>query len=352
MNEIKLKQAPIISHELIKAGQAVTNRLAALNLDKQVATPDTVKSLKELRAELNKEFGNYEAQRKALDKALNAPMVEFKALYKTEIADKYSEAKETLNKGIVSVETKMKEDKRNNITTYFKELCQSEEIDFLTFENVGIEINLSTSEKKYKEQCNDFVSRIKDDLALIETQEFKVEILVDYKQTLNATKAIKTIQDRKANEAAETERVKQKEYLRRSKALLNIGTTADKETKSYIYNDEIYVSWDSVKDIKLSEFNCKIIELEEKIKSDKAEKQKLINAEKQKEEPVKTAEVVKEPVIVKAPEVIKPPEVVEQKEGLETVQARFEVSGTMPELMKLKQFLIENNYTYKNLNNE
>ena len=51
------------------------------------------------------------------------------------------------------------------------ELCLSENIDFVTFESVALDINLSTSEKKYKEQCNEFISRIKDDLALIGTQD-------------------------------------------------------------------------------------------------------------------------------------------------------------------------------------
>jgi len=107
------------------------------------------------------------------------------------------------------------------VKTYFDELCVASDIDFLEFENVGLTINLSTSDKKYKEACNEYVSRVNDDLALIETQEFEAEIIAEYKINLNASKAIKEVKDRKEREAQEIERKKQKEYILRSNKTLN-----------------------------------------------------------------------------------------------------------------------------------
>lgn len=48
--EIKLVQVPVITHMLAQIGQNVTDRIDSLNIDAQVATSETVKTLKELRS--------------------------------------------------------------------------------------------------------------------------------------------------------------------------------------------------------------------------------------------------------------------------------------------------------------
>ena len=253
--------------------------------------------------------------------------------------------------GIGSVETKVKELKESNVKAYFNELCLSEEIDFLIFENVGLDINLSTTEKKYKEQCNDFVMKVVDDLILIKTQEFEVEIMVEYKQTLNVSASIKTIKDRKENERIEAEKVKQQEYLRRSKKLEFVGLIANPETKTYNFNPETYVVWDSVKDLSKEEFENTVIQFDTKIKSIKLDEEKAVLEAKKletKEPEIKKEVVTKSIHTPKVSEPIKAP-IVEKKEQLETVKASFEVTATYPELMKLKAFLVDNNFNYKNI---
>ena len=103
-NEITLVQSPIIAHKLQEAGKSVSKGIEELELDKQVATVDTVKSLKEVRAELNKELADFENQRKAIKEGVNNPYNEFENLYKTEISDKYKSAIDTLKDKIASVE--------------------------------------------------------------------------------------------------------------------------------------------------------------------------------------------------------------------------------------------------------
>ena len=73
MNEIKLIQAPIIKHELEVVGKSIDQRLEELNIEGQVATEETVQSLKKLRAELNSELKEYEEQRKTVKNAVLAP---------------------------------------------------------------------------------------------------------------------------------------------------------------------------------------------------------------------------------------------------------------------------------------
>src|SRR5690606_32514635 len=142
---------PVIQHKLVEVGANVTKRIEELNLSNLIATDETIKSLKDLRAELNKEFTDFEGQRKALKQAVADPYVEFESVYNVEISAKYKQAVELLKDKISVFENNVKAEKKASIELYFKELCDASKIDFLKFSDTGLEINLSTSEKQYKE---------------------------------------------------------------------------------------------------------------------------------------------------------------------------------------------------------
>jgi hypothetical protein len=353
-NQIKLVQLPKITHQLQKAGKDVDKRIAELNLDNLVATIDTVQALKSTRAELNSEHASFKEQLKeALEPAIT-PITEVKELFKANISEKYSPADSLLKDKIAIVENKVKDEKKENIIAYFKELCASHEIDFLTFDSLELDIKLSVTEKKYKERVNEYVAKVVDDINLIQTQDFEVEIMVEYKKTLNVSSSIQVIKDRKESERLETERVKQQEYLRRSKALQNIELRADAETKTYVFNNDIYVVWDKVKDLDKKEFENVVIQFDTKIKGIKLDEENARIAAEKKPEPKQTEQPEKQKVLktvtkpVKVKEPVSTPKE-EVKEDLEKVTASFEVTATYPELMKLKAFLVDNNFTYKNI---
>jgi hypothetical protein len=205
---IEIVQLPIIREHLAVIGAEITAKIESLNIDNIVANEDSVKMLKEMRAELNKDLEVFEQQRKAVKEGILNPYNSFESVYKVEISDKMKRAVDTLKDKISFVEDAIKAEKRDAIKQYFAELCASESIDFVTFESVGLEINLSTTEKKYREQCVAFIEKIKDELNLIDTQDFKAEILVEYKRTLNAARAIADVRNRKEAEAKEAERLK------------------------------------------------------------------------------------------------------------------------------------------------
>ena len=162
-NQIQLVQSPIIKHDLISVGANVSKRIEELNVENLVATNDTIKSMKSLRAELNKEAKEFEEQRKAVKDAVNSPYDEFKKVYDIEVIGKYTKAISTLKTKIGVHEIKIKEAKQANIERYFKELCLSEKIDFLKFSQLNLKIDLSTSEKKYKDFCNEFVLKVQEE---------------------------------------------------------------------------------------------------------------------------------------------------------------------------------------------
>lgn len=214
MNEqlITLKQAPIIIYERIKAvGQQVETKIAELNLDNQLVTDDTLKSAKDTRATLRKELAVFEEQRKFIKEQVNAPYEAFEKAYKEHIKVHYDKADSTLKSKIDEVQNRLLDDKRGRIKVYFTELCQSQGIDFLIFERLTLNITLSASDKSLKDEVVSFVSEVSKGLQLIdslnEPDEFKAEILTDYKQTLDVTRAIQGAQYRRQQREAELQRI-------------------------------------------------------------------------------------------------------------------------------------------------
>ena len=214
MNEelITLKQAPIIVYEKIKAvGQQIEAKIAELNLDNQLVTDETLKSAKNTRTTLRKELAVFEEQRKFIKDQVNAPYEAFEKAYKEHIKVHYDKADSTLKAKIDEVQNHLLDDKQGRIKDYFTELCQSQGIDFLIFERLPLNITLSDSDKKFKNEVANFVSEVSKSLEFIESltdpDEYKAEILADYKQTLDVMIAINNAKYRKQQREAELQRL-------------------------------------------------------------------------------------------------------------------------------------------------
>lgn len=220
---IVVKQLPVIQEQLQQAKKAVSARVeAACSL---VCTEDTVKSVKEERAKLNKEFKLWEEKRKEILSVVMKPIDAFNADYKECITTEYKKADADLKAKIESVENELKQQKTEKVLAYFNEYLCSVETDialfeFVTFEKANINVTLSASLKSLKEQAKAFIDRISDDVNLIGTQEHKDEILYEYKKSLNVSNAITTVANRyKAIEEAkarEEERKAQQEAAQKA----------------------------------------------------------------------------------------------------------------------------------------
>lgn len=185
---IAVKQLPIIVEQLQQVKAEVAAKVDfALRL---VCTEDTVKDVKKVRSELNKELAEYEASRKAVKKAILTPYEQFEVVYKDCVSDTYKKADTELKRKIDSVENELKAQKAAEVKAYFDEYLQSKGIDFVTFESAHINVTLSASMKSLKKQAKAFIDKIACDLALIDTQEHKDDILYEYKQSLNVSSAI------------------------------------------------------------------------------------------------------------------------------------------------------------------
>ena len=216
---IVVKQLPVIVEQLAQVKEAVVKRVeTATSL---VCTDETVKEVKKARAELNAEFKAWEEKRREVKTAVMTPYEKFEAVYKDCVSDTYKKADADLKAKIDGVEKELKDKKADEVKEYFNEYLESAGIDFVTFEQANINVTLSATMKSLKEQAKAFIDRIDDDLALIDTQEHKAEILVEYKKTLNASAAVtgvnarfKAIEDEKRRiEEAEERRAAEEQHI-------------------------------------------------------------------------------------------------------------------------------------------
>ncbi len=158
-------------------------------------TEETIKEAKDEKTKVNKFKKQVSDYRKNIIAEYNKPIKAFEDTAK-ETERLLTETYNTINQQVANYENKQKEIKEQEIKDYFEEYRKANNIDFITYEQVKINVTLSASMKSLKEQAKSFIDKIADDLKLIETQEHKVEILVEYKQTLNVSQAITMVTNR------------------------------------------------------------------------------------------------------------------------------------------------------------
>ena len=285
---IVVKQLPQIEEHLKELSLEVEQKVE--NAKSLVCTEENVTTIKQIRASLNKEFKEVENQRKIVKEQILAPYMQFEEIYKMYISDKYKSADNDLKVKIDSTENELKNIKEQEIKDYFEEYKKANNIDFVTYSQARINVTLSAS---IKEQAKQFIDKIVDDLKLINTQEHKAEILVEYKKSLNVSQAITSVTNR--FKAIEEEKKRQEELKR--KQLEEAQRRAD---------ESIRVQTEATRQA-LENFIPKTEEVEE--------------------------------TILQAP-------VIEEKQE-EILTLRFTVKGTRTKLRELKQFLENGGYDYE-----
>ena len=285
---IVVKQLPQIEEHLKELSLEVEQKVE--NAKSLVCTEENVTTIKQIRASLNKEFKEVENQRKIVKEQILAPYMQFEEIYKMYISDKYKSADNDLKEKIDSTENELKNIKEQEIKDYFEEYKKANNIDFVTYSQARINVTLSASRKSLKEQAKQFIDKIVDDLKLIDTQEHKTEILVEYKQSLNVSQAITSVTNR--FKAIEEEKKRQEELKR--KQLEEAQRRADESIRAQT----------------------------------EATRQALENFIPKTEE-----------TILQAP-------VIEEKQE-EILTLRFTVKGTRTKLRELKQFLENGGYDYE-----
>ena len=208
---IVVEQLPIITEHLNSVKTQIEKRVnTALSL---VCANDTAKEIKNIRAELNKEFKEFETKRKEVKNSILTPYTEFEKVYKDCVSSVYTNADNTLKSRIEEIEVKLKQEKEDELKDFFAEYSLSKNIDFIIFENIGLNITLSASLKSLKTKVREYIDNIADDMKTISTMSESEVILAEYKYNgYNLAQAIALVNERNARiaeEKANVEKVKQ-----------------------------------------------------------------------------------------------------------------------------------------------
>lgn len=177
---IVLEQLPKIKYQLKQLSTEIKEKVDRVN--SLIVNEDTVKETKQLRADLNKEFNELETQRKKVKQAIMSKYDEFEEVYKECVSNLYKDADAQLKSKIDEVEYNLKIEKENELRDFFKQYQVNYHLeDMVDFENVGLNITLSASMKSLKEQIVEYCERINNDIQIINNEEDRDELLLEYK---------------------------------------------------------------------------------------------------------------------------------------------------------------------------
>ena len=215
-NLIVVKQLPVIEDQLLAVKSSIEERVSnALSL---VCTEDTYKDIKKVRSDLNKEYQELEKRRKEIKSQILAPYEQFEGVYKECAGDLYARADAQLGEKIREVENGLKQQKTDDLISYFAEYRQSLGIDagFVGIDAAGIKVGLSDSKVSLRKKAAEFLDRIAKDLQVIDSYNDSEEILVEYAKTYDLSDALLIVDAR--HKEMERERQRREEAKAKKEA--------------------------------------------------------------------------------------------------------------------------------------
>lgn len=172
--------------------------------ESMACTEETKQAVKKLRADLNREFASYEAERKERTAEYEKPLKEFKKLYDEYISIPFKSADSALKTKIDEVETEQKNRKTKEIEEYAQELLDLYALNWLDLSRVMPNITLSASVTSLKKAVKTTIEKIKSDIDCIGVIDDSGEMFAEYMKCLDlATAKIAIERRKKAVEEAE-----------------------------------------------------------------------------------------------------------------------------------------------------
>lgn len=162
-----------------------------------IFTDESITIAKDEKKKINKLKNEISQYRKDIINQFNEPIRKFELLGK-ETENILKDTYDTINNQVIVYENKQKDLKEQEIKEFFEEYKAFNKVDFITYEQANINVTLSASIKSLKEQAKVFIDKIVEDIQLINLEQYQEEILVEYKQTLNVSKSIITVKNRRA----------------------------------------------------------------------------------------------------------------------------------------------------------
>lgn len=195
---IRVTQLPVIEEQLRTVKDRVDASVEqALAL---VCNEETLAAVKNTRADIGRQFKELEDMRKTVKKAVMGPYERFEAVYRECVSDAFRRADADLKGKIDATEQELKGRCEKQLEAYFQELCAVNHVDFLTFAQTGVNVDMASARakapKKLMDQLRVMVEGCAQAMATIDGMEHGDEIAVEYKKCLDLTFAIRLVTER------------------------------------------------------------------------------------------------------------------------------------------------------------
>lgn len=186
-----------ITESLANCKAEIEQRTAAASL--MAVSEENLKEVKKYRAALNKEFAEKEEARKALLKEISKPIEDFKRAYDEFVAQPYKKADSDLKSKIDTVTAALIEEKSEKLKVYFEEYASEFKVDFVKFENLPIKVTQSATMTSLKNQINEYVNKVVEDVEAIKNlpEDEQPEVMAEYKKRLNLSVVLAEYHERK-----------------------------------------------------------------------------------------------------------------------------------------------------------
>ncbi len=195
---IQCTQPPIIVENL----DSVRNNLEILLADISTLpqNDDSLKYVKQIRANLSKDFEQMENQRKAAKRLVMEPYDAANEKYQEYVASPYKEADARLKKWADDYQDGLKKKCADGLREYFDELCQANSIDFLPFHRCGVVVDMAMARqkepKKAMEKIYNFVMAVRADMDTILKMPRAEDIMAEYRNFPVLSSAVATVEKR------------------------------------------------------------------------------------------------------------------------------------------------------------
>lgn len=231
---VKVEQMAVIKQQLDIVGEEIKKRVDTIpevleefsKLDSK-EQEEKKQEIKKYRTYLSSIQKQLEDKRKEIKKEINRPYDEFNTYYEDNVKVLLSNGINQLDTTISDIEKKQINEKQIEIEEFIKEYILSNHLESIVdvvdvIEYANLKINLSTSIKSLKESALSFISKVSDEVKLIDLEETPSNLLYEYQQNgYDLTKAKLTLLERQKEieelvkqREKEVEEVKQEEVIK------------------------------------------------------------------------------------------------------------------------------------------
>lgn len=251
---ISVEQLPKVFYQLETIGSFIKEQLK--DIDKMICSEENKQEVKKRKQEITSTKNLLEEKRKEVKKKILEPYDLFNDKYEEEVKKQLENAEKLLNDKINKIESEQKQNKENDLRKFFENHQKDLHIEnFSNFDDIGLNITLSASMKSLETKILEYCDKIDKDLKLIELEEYKDEILVEYQKVKEYSVAKINVIERhnelekisKINEIRQEE-IKQEEIIENKveEILAPIEINEELITISFTINDTI----DNIKKVK------------------------------------------------------------------------------------------------------